>query len=229
MANFGGESTNLRPYSGRDNIGLAIINDRFPDSHLVWMMATGINGWNDGASMAGLVYKLLFYPYVNGPGSHYLNDLPLARRFGTDVVIRSGWGSADTMFTITGGLKGVFHRKADAGSFTLYRNGYLAAGPNYGTVQYPVYDNWLKRTVGSNSITIYDSTDCWMDNTATCGAYADGSLIVNDGGQRTTLRRLNPPFSTDEFQIHRTWQGQCLRTPGSARLITRPMASPSPR
>lgn len=197
----------------KENPGLAIINDRFPDPHLVYMMATVINSWHDGASNAGLLWKLLFYPYVNGPGSHDFTDLPLSRRFGADVVIRSGWGANDTLFTITGWMPGIYHRKADAGSFTLYHGNYLALASNYKTVEYPVYDGYMKRTVASNGITIYDSTDCWMDNIPTCGVNSLGEKLTNDGGQRTTLRRLNPPFTLSELEVSRTWSGSLFTDP----------------
>ncbi len=216
LASFG-ESANLKPYAGRDNIGLSIINDRFPDPHFVWMMSTGINSWNDGCSVAGLAWKLIFYPYVNGPGAHDLTDLPLSRRFGTDVVIRSGWGPTDTMFTLTGSLKGVYHRKQDAGGFSLYKSGYLAAPSNYETVGSPVYTGWMKRSIGANTITVYDPTDCWADKSASCGTttddFGDPLKITNDGGQRTTLRRLNPPFSVGEFNLSRAWSGTLYTDP----------------
>ena len=50
----------------------------------------------------------------------------LARQFGKDTVIRSGWGPSDTYMTFSAGFGGVYHNHLDANSFTLFRKGDLA-------------------------------------------------------------------------------------------------------
>jgi hypothetical protein len=211
MANFGDEGNSVR-LTGRDNFGLAIINDRFPDPHLVWLIDT-IGDWNSGDNgQTGLVYKLIYYPYVSGPGSHDPTDLPLAAQFGPDVMIRDGWASSSTFITYTGSLRGVYHRHEDAGSFTVYRNAPLVLGQPY-TLGEPAYSNYNRRTIGGNTLTIYDPSDCWKDNAPTCGVDGSGTNIVNDGGQLRTLRRLQNEFATSGFQISRAWSGSVYSDP----------------
>ncbi len=206
MANFG-DGGNSNSYAGRDNFGMAILNDRFPDPHFVWMMTHSPADWNSGDSgETGLVYKLIFFPYVAGPGSHDPSDLPLAAQFGPDLILRSGWGPNDTFITYTSSLPGVYHRHDDAGSFTMYKHGSLIVGQPY-TLFDPAYSNYNRRTIGGNTLTIYDPQDCWKDNAPTCGVDAYKNLIVNDGGQLRTLRRLKNQFPTNEFQISRLWSG----------------------
>ena len=202
-----GDANNGDGLSGRDNFGIAVLNDRFPDAHFPWMMDTAIVSWDSGSGgLTGLVWKLIFYPYVNGPGSHDPTDLPLAAAFGPDIVIRSGWGPTSTFMAYTSSLPGVYHRHANAGSFSIYKGSLLAAEPNYPIAAGPYHDGWTTRT-GANLLTIYDSTDCWKDNGGNCGENAWGMLLVNDGGQRRTNRRYTPPFSSYEYYIARLWSG----------------------
>ncbi len=206
MANFG-DGGNSNSFAGRDNFGMAILDDRFPDAHFVWMMTNSPNDWNSGDSgETGLVYKLLFFPYVNGPGSHDPSDLPLGAQFGPDIILRTGWGPGDTFITYSGSIKGTYHRHDDAGTFTIYRNNSLVLGQPYTLVD-PTYSNYNRRTIGGNTLTIYDPGDCWKDNAATCGIDVYGNYLANDGGQLRTLRRYRDQFDSDEFQISRAWSG----------------------
>ncbi len=207
MANFG-DGGNENSFAGRDNFGMSILNDRFPDPHFVWMMTNSPNDWNSGDSgETGLVYKLIYFPYVNGPGTHDPSDLPLGAQFGADVIMRTGWGPNDTFITYTGSIKGTYHRHDDAGTFTIFSNGSsLVLGQPY-TLADPTYNNYNRRTIGANTLTIYDPTDCWKDTAATCGIDAYGGKIVNDGGQLRTLRRYYNQFNSDEFQLSRIWSG----------------------
>jgi len=210
MASFG-DSGEGASFAGRDNFGLAILNDRFPDPHFVWMMNNDVgSNWDSGGGgFTGLLYKLIFYPYVNGPGSHDLSDLPLAAQFGPDIVIRSGWGSDDTFITYTSSLKGVYHRHDDAGTFTLHKRNPLVLSQPYKVID-NVYNNYNRRTIGGNTLTIYDPADCWKDNSALCGKDAYGNFLLNDGGQLKTLRRYYNQFNTSEFMISRLWSGSLL-------------------
>ena len=227
MANFG-DSGNAATYAGRDNFGLAILNDRFPDSHFVWMMNNDVgSNWDSGAGgFTGLVYKLIFYPYVNGPGSHDPSDLPLAAQFGPDLILRSGWGPNDTFITYSSSLKGVYHRHDDAGTFTLYKNGSLVLGQPYAAID-NTYNNYNRRTIGANTLTIYDPADCWKDNSPNCGVDAYGNKIVNDGGQLRTLRKYFHQFNNYEFQISRVWSGS-LYTDGQYSQTYREVADATP-
>jgi hypothetical protein len=207
MAAFG-DGGNAGVFAGRDNFGLAILNDRFPDPHFVWMMNNDSpSNWDSGSGgVTGLVYKLLFYPYVNGPGSHDSSDLPLAAQFGPDLILRSGWGPTDTFITYSSSLKGVYHRHDDAGTFTLFKNSPLVQSQPY-TIIDNVYNNYNRRTIGGNTLTIFDPADCWKDNSPSCGVDAAGNKLVNDGGQLRTLRRYFHEFNSYEFQISRIWSG----------------------
>ena len=206
MANFG-DGGNSNGFAGRDNFGMAILNDRFPDPHFVWMMTNSPNDWNSGDSgQTGLVYKLIYFPYVNGPGSHDPSDLPLAAKFGPDVIMRSGWGATDTYLTYSGSMKGVYHRHDDAGTFSVFKNSLLVGGQPY-TLSSPVYGAYNRRTIGGNTLLIKDPADCWKDSGPDCGMDYWGNKLVNDGGQLTAFRRYFPQFSTDQFQISRLWSG----------------------
>ena len=220
-ANLGDTGSSLN-YAGRDTYVFGFINDRFPDPHFVWMMdsyvAPGANGsgcsdgpgdWNSGAyGQDGYGYKLIFYPYVNGPGTHNLTDLPLGAQFGPDIFFRSGWTSTDVAGTYSASVRGTYHRHEDAGTFTLYKNAPLILGQPYVTTSAPVYANYNRRTIGANTLTIYDPADCWKDTGPTCGLELDGTTkIVNDGGQLRSSRRLYSQFPNSEFQISRLWSG----------------------
>jgi hypothetical protein len=217
-----GDAGSTQGYAGRDTLLLSIVNDRFPDPHFVWMMssyaAPGANGsqcgdgagdWATGASGGpdGLSMKFIFYPYVKGPGSHDLTDLPLAAQFGADTFFRTGWTSTDTVATYSTSIRGTYHRHEDAGTILLYRNAPLILGQPY-TLASPTYANYNRRTIGGNTLTIYDSSDCWKDHASTCGINSDSSYIVNDGGQLTSARRFLPQFANvEEYEIHRLWSG----------------------
>ena len=109
-------------------------------------------------------------------------------------------------------MQGVYHRHADAGSFSLIKNGLLAATPNYPVAAGPLHDEWIARTIGANTLTVYDPTDCWKDHAATCGV-TGGYNLVNDGGQRRTLRRYDPPFNSNKYELSRLWSGTLLSDP----------------
>ncbi len=207
MANFG-DGGNSNSYAGRDNMGMAILNDRFPDPHFVYFMTTMVGDpWNDGGTgELALGYKLTYFPYVNGPGSHDLTDLALSRRFGPDVILRSGWGPADTFITYTSSLHGTYHRHDDGGTFNVFSQAPLIQGQPY-TLAEPAYTNYNRRTLGGNTLTITDPGDCWKDTGASCGVDVYGSLLGNDGGQLTSFRRFYNEFNTGEFSISRIWSG----------------------
>ena len=88
----------------------------------------------------------------------------------------------DTFLTYTDSLRGDLSPARRFGSFTVYRNGSLVLGQPY-TLAEPAYSNYNRRTIGGNTIAIYDPTDCWKDTASTCGVDAYGVKIVNDGGQ----------------------------------------------
>jgi hypothetical protein len=214
------DSGNGEGWVGRDNFGMVIVNDRFPDPHFVYLM-TGIGGpysdWNSGGNgETGLVLKLIFFPYVNGPGSHNFSDLPLSGQFGPDIVMRSGWGASDSYYTYTSSLRGVYHRHDDGGNFTVFKNNFLIIGQPYSALG-PAYHSYHRRTIGGSTLTIYDPNDCWKD-TSTCGVDSEGKPQSNDGGQLYTLRRFKDQFDTSEFQLSRIWSGS-LYTDSSGRSV----------
>jgi hypothetical protein len=228
-----GDGGNAIEYSGRDQFGIAVINDRFPDPHFVWMMTAysaatkpygyGAGYWNSGSNNGndGIVHKLIFFPYVNGPGSHNLADLPLAQQFGPDIIMRTGWGPSDTYVTYTTSIRGTYHRHEDAGSFTVFKNSPLIAAQPYSLVE-PAYTNYHRRTNGANSITVYDPDDCWKATGPKCGLNGDNgnAYIVNDGGQLMSDRRLYNQFTTNEFQISRLWSGSLYSDPAWSTLYS---------
>lgn len=197
-------------YAGRDNFGIVILNDRFPDPHFVWMVDNDTpSNWDSGSGgFTGLVWKLMFYPYVNGPGSHDLTDLPPSAQFGTDIMLKTDWTANSSFFAYSGSLRGAYHRHDNAGSWSLYNRDYLVLENPYTDSDSDTYYNYNRRTIGGNDLTIYDPSDCWMNNTPTCGSWSffTGNL-VNDGGQLLSWRRFNPPLSNDEFDQNRAWSG----------------------
>jgi len=198
-------------FAGRDNFGISILNDRFPDPHMVWMLnndtAAG-NLWDSGAGgFTGLVWKLIFYPYVNGPGSHDLTDLPTSAQFGTDVIVRTGWGVNDTFLTYSGSMRGNYHRHEDAGTFNIFNRDYLVLQNPYTDAVSSTYYQYNRRTIAGNTLTLRDPADCWMNNQATCGLWNGSTPLINDGGQLISWRAFNPPFSSGEFNQNRAWSG----------------------
>ena len=207
-----GDVDNTHDPQGRDNFGMVIINDRFPDSHFpLWINSNGYT-WgsgNDGTS--GMYLKLIFWPYVGQTIAKDFTDLPLAAKFGTDLFIRSGWGPNDTAFTYTGSIKGVWHRHDDAGHWLFGTKGMpIVLGQPYQSGVEPAYTDYTHKTVGANTYTLYDKNDCWVDTVNTCpnmkGFYFPFS---NNGDQFTSNRRLRPEFPNDSghYGIYRTWSG----------------------
>jgi hypothetical protein len=195
--------------SGRDNIGISIVNDRFPDSHFKWYMANNGAGWNNGSDGTGLLYKLGFYPYLgsNDPGSHDLTDLPLSAQFGTDVIIRTGWTDTDTYLWITGSLPGTTHRPWNAGDWGMYRSQWLAVPSPYTSVIGASYGAWHKVTIGGNTLGVQDPSSCWSEN-GTCNQdHFGGTAYIQ--GQRDTQRTFNPPLASGWQQLH-MWSASML-------------------
>ncbi len=192
--------------TGRNNFGIVISNDRFPDGHNQYLMDL-INSWNSGSSDQGLVYKLMFYPYTgaNVPASHDFTDLPLSIKLGQDVFIRSGWTDSDSYWWLTGSIPGMTHRPRDAGSWGLYRGDYMVVPPTYTTAVDPSYFQWHSRTIATNTIQVFNSTNCYNVG-AGCGKSRSGNTATVDGGQRVTDRTLVPPFSVLGNQLH-LWSG----------------------
>lgn len=188
-----GDTHTFQHPSGRNNMGMAIINDRSPSGHFQWYMDNSGGGWNTGSDSAGLLIKLTFYPYAGGPTSHDLTDLPLSDVFGPDVIIRTGWGTTDTYLWITGSLPATTHRPANAGGWGLYKGALLAIPATYTDTVTPSYPDWQNGSMGHNIITIRDPNMCWTEN-GVCGQGHFGDTEAREG-QRHTKRTLNPPFS----------------------------------
>jgi hypothetical protein len=205
--------------SWKDNFAMAILLDRFKDGHVKHFLDTAGGGWYGGYG-AGLVFKLLFYDSAVRDRDY--TDLPPAKKFGREIVARSGWAPTDTFLTFTAGSLGYYHNHLDENGFTIFREGDLATDGGYVLAE-PYYSNYFKRTVAHNAITVFDPSECWRDATAAC-------TLSNDGGQRWPLRRYNPPFQKFEFGINRLWSATVLANPdyreqfltSDAALETRP-------
>lgn len=183
--------------SWKDNFGLAILESRFQDGYIKQLIDTNEGGWYGGYG-TGTIMKLLFYdPKVKNCS---FTSLPLARQFGREIYLRSGWGPNDTFITFVAGFGGVYHAHLDNNGFTLFKHADLALNGGGYILASPYYQNYFKRTVASNSITVTDPSECWRDNSQTC-------TLSNDGGQRWQLRRFNPPYATREYGIDRLWSG----------------------
>ena len=218
IALFGDAGTfGIRHLTGRDNMLMAIINDRFPDPHFVWMMNNDTSdnwgcGLGGGLDPLGVLYKLVFYPYVNGPGSHDLTDLPLARQFGADVVFHSGWTSGDSLWWFTGSLPGVYHRPPNAGNFGLFRGKHLISQAWY-TTTLGSY-GWQHTTISSNTVQVFNPSNCWTER-GTCGQDYYGNPALVDGGQKPSTREFDPPFGPSWNQ-GKIWSGTLLNGSGVA-------------
>ena len=207
-------------YTGRDNAGLVIINDRFPDAHFDYLMTSmgyPYNDWNMGnEGETGGALKLIFYPYVNGPGQHDFTDLPLSKQLGTDIIMRSGWTGNPSIYTYTNSVRGVYHRHEDSGSFTVWKGVPLITATPYTGVE-PQQTMYNRRTAGGNTLTVYDPNDCWKQVSKYCGQWGDypaiNLLISNDGGQLMSERRLASQFAVpnletaDDPYLSRIWSG----------------------
>ena len=204
-----GDASEDTPTAGRDNFGMVILLDRFKDGYIKQFVDTAVaDPWDAGqGGSIGLIWKLMFYDYANQVPAKPYSSLPTSREFGRDVVMRTGWGPSDTYMTFSAGYTGVYHNHLDQGNFTIFKNSQLTGtGGAYTTAVGPYYYDYFKKSVSSNVPLIYDSTECWRDNSTTCS-------IANDGGQRWPWRRFSPPYSTNTFGVNRLWSGTVLSDP----------------
>src|SRR6476619_2584560 len=107
--------------------------------------------------------KLIFYPYSGVTAQPYTN-LPLANRFGNDIIVRTGWTAGDSFFAMQAGYSGAYHRGMEQGAFHLFGGGaaLLLKGGPYATSTGSYYNSYFRRTIGSNGgLLIYDSSECW--------------------------------------------------------------------
>jgi len=137
---------------------------------------------------ASLIFYLMWYdPKIIEAN---LNDLPLSKRFGDIIIIRTGFDPDDTFITFKSGLHWGFHSQLDHGSFTVFKYSPLVIDSGF-------YDRWWgpgknhnwnywKRTIAHNTLLIYDPDESivhWPKNFP----------LVNDGGQRIAFRTFIPP------------------------------------
>lgn len=204
-----GDSNTGTTLSWKDNFGLVILLDRFKDGYIKQLI-DGNTDWYGGYG-TGSVFKLLFYD-PNIPVKPF-NGLPPSRQFGRDIVMRSGWGPSDTFMTFSAGFSGVYHNHLDDNSFTIFKNADLATDGGYdGSSEANSYrNNYFKRTIAHNAITVFDSDEIWRDTNTI--------VLSNDGGQRWTFRRYNPPFAANEYGINRLWSGTILFDPQYQELF----------
>jgi hypothetical protein len=210
-----GDAGLTRAITGRNNMVMSVINDRFPDPHFMWMMNNDTGDlWGDGLDGTGGIWKLIFYPYVNAPSlcsgaaSTCLADLPLSRQFGPDVSIRTGWSTSDTMLWFTGSIPGSTHRQWNAGDFGIYRGNYLIGPSNYSSSGDPAYQQYHRKSIGNNVPQSFDPANCWTED-GNCGQEYDGLTASGEGGQRDTLREFNPPF-VSAFNQSRLWSATSI-------------------
>lgn len=117
-----------------------------------------------------------------------LKEIPKAKRFGDEIVMRTGWGKTDTFITFKAGFHWGGHAHLDHGSFTIFKNAPLAIDSGYYDSWHPgthIWDYW-KRTVAHNTLIILNQKEAWP-------AYAGSRL--NDGGQRMGFRKYNLPYT----------------------------------
>jgi len=225
-----GDATEGNLTAGRDNFAMVILLDRFmrnPAAPFIKKYIPEVTGgaWDAGqGGNLGLVWKMIFWDYTDvlAPATSYAS-LPLSRDFGQDIIMRSGWGPADTFITANFNWGGIYHRGLDSGSFSIFKGASLTARPPYTTSTGDYYYQYYHRSISANTLLVYDPADCIRDTSATCGANANGTKLTNDGGQRWSVyRRFGPPYTTSEFGINRLWSGSILN---DTSLVTLDYAS----
>lgn len=159
----------------------------FLKTHTHWKTGKKDKGIWSGRYNAPIIFYLLWHdPTV--PESN-LKDLPIARRFGDTIIIRTGFGPDDTFVSFKSGIHWGFHSQLDHGSFTIFKNAPLAIDSGY-------YDNWnwgkkhnwnyWKRTIAHNTLLI--------DNPDEKPVYWPKKFALeNDGGQRLAWVSFRPP------------------------------------
>jgi hypothetical protein len=140
-----------------------------------------------GHSRYSLIFYLLWYDPELAEAD--LNKLPKSRKFGDEVIIRTGFSPDDTFITFKSGIHWGFHSQLDHGSFTIFKQTPLVIDSGY-------YDDWnrgkkhnwnyWKRTIAHNTLLIDNPDDklpTWPKN----------NKFINDGGQRIAFVTFDPP------------------------------------
>ncbi|WP_028571758.1 heparinase II/III domain-containing protein [Desulfonatronum lacustre] len=143
-----------------------------------------------GGLRSPLVYYLMWYDPTVPEAS--LDELPRSKRFGDQIVIRTGFEEDDTLISFKSGIHWGFHSQLDHGSFTIFKHRPLAIDSGY-------YDNWRwgrrmnwnywKRTTAHNTLLIdhpQEKSVRWPRN----------NLLHVDGGQRLAWVTFSPPHSS---------------------------------
>ncbi|MBN2483730.1 MAG: hypothetical protein JXD21_05980 [Candidatus Omnitrophica bacterium] len=140
-----------------------------------------------GRARAPLIYYLLWYDPDQKEAD--LNELPLSRKFGDVIIMRTGFDEDDTFISFKSGTHWGFHSQLDHGSFTIYKYAPLAIDSGfYDSLRHGrehVWDYW-KRSIAHNVVLVYDRKETWPE-------HPRGNLNRNDGGQRMVFRAYSPP------------------------------------
>ncbi len=107
-----------------------------------------------------------------------MTDLPTSRLFEGvgHAILRSGWGTADTLVTLKCSDWYTYHQNNGQGAFMIYRTAPLATRTGvYDGGVHDHYVNWLIRTIAQNAVTVYKPGEAYFN--------PDGVPAANDGGQ----------------------------------------------
>lgn len=199
----------------KDMNNLACLEGKFKNSHFRTFLDAYFK-WDygvftpaipcDQGSQLEIFYMIWYDPEVP---KKPLEELPLARKFGNDIVLRTGWSPKDLYITFRAGIHWGFHSHLDHGSFTIFKNAPLAIDSGYYDLWSPgthIWDYW-KRSIAHSVVTVYSPQEVWP-------AYAHKTRL-NDGGQRMVFRKLNPPHK-DSFGY---WKSGSTNEPLSIRYL----------
>lgn len=149
-----------------------------------------------------LTYYLLFYD--PGIDSKAMAGLPMSKKFGNTIIIRSGFDADDTMITFRSGAHWGFHGQQDHGAFTIFKHQPLAIDSGW-------YDSWSsgldhnwnywKRTVAHNLLTIRKPDEVWIQWPAKIA-------LGNDGGQRHVYCSYSPDRANAPHGSHYPMSGE---------------------
>jgi hypothetical protein len=177
----------------------------FLDRHYRWDAGQFSTDIWIGKYTSPLTYYLLFYdPEIDGKD---LEELPMSKKFGNTIIIRSGFDADDTMITFRSGAHWGCHGQQDHGAFTIFKHQPLAIDSGW-------YDSWStgldhnwnywKRTVAHNLFTVKKPDEVWIQ-------WPANATLGNDGGQRHVYCTYSPPWIYEGHGSHYPMSGEDYR------------------
>ena len=131
------------------------------------------------------------------------------------AVMRSGWGTSDTVVTFKCSDWYTYHQNNGQGAFMIYKTAPLTTRTGvYDGGVHDHYVNCVIRTIAQNGITVIKPGEQYFD--------PDGVPAANDGGQMIQ-QWSGVPYSVEEWLTHADRTGTAAGTASSFRTATSPI------